>query len=146
MPAPIHSGANVLQIYLIAQGVFTNPASGMPWPLFVNQMPNMPNICAAIYDTDGLLDGREMKPGRTVMHPGFQIRFRVFTFVDASAKGAAVEDKLDAILRSIVVINPKTYKIQATRRMSPVIPIGQEEGTTRLIFTLNGTITYGENI
>ena len=138
-----HGPSQVLSVYLIATGVVNLPSNPV-WPCFYGQMPALPNQVVSIHDTDGILDGREMRGGKTVMHPGWQIRIRSQTENAAQIKGQQICIELDEILRTTVVIGAKTYKIQATRRMSPIIPIGQEEGGARLLFTINGTITYGE--
>lgn len=148
----LHSGADVLASYLFTTGIVTIPSQNKPWPLYLNSMPEKPDEAITVFDTAGLEDGKVMKTGTTLFHPGYQFRLRVINNSRAVAKGLEIETYLDSILREEVVIPTrpdvptKTYLLQAIRRTSNVIPIGAEEGGSRLIYTLNGLITYSESL
>lgn len=140
----LHEASQVLAARLIVLGVFTNPTLNQAWPLYTNQLPSLPNNAAAVYDVVGYLEGRIMATGRTVEKPGIQIRFRATSQSVGVAKAAAVKNALDGIKRNTVVVDGKSYILNAVRRTTPLLTLGQEEGGSRLLFTLNATLSYGE--
>lgn len=142
-----HSGAHVLATYLYTTGIVSKPGSNLSWPLYVGTLPDQPAQAIVLMDTQGILGGRIQKTGRTLENPGWQFRIRANDTPTGILQGMKINDKLDAILRNEVnMLSPsKQYLIHAVRRTSPILPLGQEEGGQRYLFTINGTITYGEN-
>ncbi len=140
-----HSAAKVLAVYLIAEGTLSSPSTNKPWPVFTNAMPEKPPEVASIYNTDGFMDGREHRGGRSVIHPGFSIILRTADNDRADEKYGEISQKLDEINNTVVVISGKSYKLNAIKRTSPLLPIGEEEGGGRLKFSVSGTLTYGES-
>jgi hypothetical protein len=142
----IHSAADVIAAYLFTTGVVSQPGSvSRPWPLFVNSMPEQPNEAIAIYDNLGDLDGKDMRTGRTLIHPGFLFRIRTNDNRRGERKGGELIVTMDGIYRNVVVVESISYLLQAAKMTTPTIPIGAEEGGSRLLYTVNGTITYGLN-
>jgi hypothetical protein len=148
-----HTGATVLGTHLISTGLVTKPSENRPWPIYFNSMPEMPNEAFTIYDIDGDLDGREMPTGRTVEHPGFQVRMRSSSSKQAEGivKMFQIQQEFDRILKKTVPIvvsgkPTKNYLLQSVKRTTPILPLGPEEGGSRELFTTNGTITYGEKL
>jgi hypothetical protein len=138
-----HSGAAVMGAYLLTQGIFSDPQFNRPWPLFINSLPDQPNQVAVVYTVPGMIDGREMRAG-TIEHPGFQVMLRAAKNVSIDAQGVQLNAALDAIDNEIIHLGDTTYLLLAMKRTTPLIPIGEEVGGGRLLFTLNGTLTYKE--
>lgn len=143
----IHSAADVIASYLYGLGVVSQPGgtSPRPWPLFVNSMPELPNEAITVYDNIGDMDGKDMRTGRTLIHPGFQFRIRTIDNRRGEKKGGELIDAMDGIYRDVVVLESVSYLIQAAKLTTPTIPIGAEEGGSRLLYTVNGILTYGVN-
>lgn len=144
----IHSAAAVIGAYLQARGIFTDPMLNRPWPIYVNSLPDQPPELAVVYNTHGFIDGREFRGidniGLTIEHPGFQVLIRSPKNANADAKGSDVKNALDAIDGDVLVIAGHNYQLVSVRRTSPLIPLGEEVGGGRLLFTVNGTLTYQE--
>ncbi len=139
-----HTGAHVMQVYMTAQGYGSSPSANRDWPLFRDSLPANPNNAMCLFDTEGVPDGREMRGGRTVEHPGISLHVRSISSPDGQKKALAIYPKWDAILREVGIIEGKSYLIQAITRTTPVLSLGQEEGGFRYLFTVNGIITYGD--
>jgi hypothetical protein len=69
----ILSPADVLRHWLVEQGFGTLPTSNQSWPLFVASLPISIVAAACVYNTTGILDGRLMRSGTVIEHPGIQI-------------------------------------------------------------------------
>lgn len=140
-----HAGSDILAAYLISTGVVTLPSLVRPWPMSVSSMPSTtPDEYTTCYDTTGRVDGRYMKTGKTIDHPGFLIRFRGRVFRNVQKKAMEVFQKLDEIKMNSQSIGAKNYIIQSTKRTTTLISLGPEEGTGRLLYTVNGIMTFFE--
>lgn len=139
-----HSPAQVIGSYLInVAGFFSLPLSTGEWPLFVNSMPKLPIELGVAYNNYGPMDGREMPTGRTVEHPGFSIMLRTQNDLRASIKANQVFAALDAVNNTDITVDSVNYRIFAAHRTSPMLPVKEEEGGGRLLFSINGFLTYG---
>lgn len=141
-----HSGADILAAYLIANGVVSNPTAGRAWPIFINTLPENPDEVVNANDTTGTMDGRSMRTGKTVEHPGIQVVVRGRTYRAAVKLGHQILSIIDQINNAIVTVQGKTYKVYSLRRMTSLIGVGKEEGGSRELVSANFTITYGENL
>lgn len=141
-----HTGAEVLMNHLISTGVVSRSGSGRPWPATFNHMPEQPNDAVALYDTQGRMDGRMMRSGTVVEFPGVMVRIRSKTYSAGAQIAFRIIQKIDAILNAIVVVGAaeKQYKIDSVQRTSSLLPLGQEEGGSRELISINGLISYGE--
>jgi len=140
-----HSGANVLIPILVATGLVNLPNTNRPWPVYLNFAPDQPDDIVTVYDVEGIDDGREMRGGQVIKHPGVQLRIRSRLYPTGSNKGFRLRDALDAILNASVTVETKNYKVSSVQRTSDVLALGLEENGSRQLFTINGLITYGES-
>lgn len=136
-----HSPAHVLGTYLVAQNLLDLPATGAAWPHWVNFKPENPHQAVVFYNTRGKMDGRLMRSGQTVEHPGIQTLVRAADDPTAFAKIQALAVAMDGIKNSLVVVDGVTYTIEAMTRTSGFFAVGQEQGNTRRLYSTNHTIT-----
>ena len=80
--------------------------------------------------------------GLVPTHPGIQLRIRSNTGEIGYIKIEDIASALDKILNATVEMGGgKEYEIQNASRTSPIIPLGQEIGTRRYLFTVNFLLT-----
>jgi hypothetical protein len=140
-----HSPSQILQRLVINSGNANEPGLG-PWPLSYSQMPSSPSNFLTLYDTQGVPDGRLMPTGKKIIHPGLQLRVRATTHQISFLKANGLAQYFDTVLRASVVLGAKTYRVQNISRTGDPISLGQEEGTTRILFTVNMIATILELI
>ncbi len=146
MPGPLnHSPADVLRWALVQQGVVTDPTLGtlQTWPAYVASEPSAPDDVVTLYDTAGVLHGREHVSGETQEHHGVQVRVRSADHPSGWAKARAVAQVLDTgLYQSTVTIGPDTYLLHAVTRTTDVIALGVNVPDTRRdLFTINALIS-----
>jgi hypothetical protein len=143
-----HTAAAAMVPYLLSTGLVVTPGSTKPFPLFLNDLPTSPDRAVVISDTDGVDNGRDMRGTRS-RYPGVQIMIRALKNGEGSQLGLRIINALDALLKYAVTLPneehvDRHYLLSSFQRTSDVLPLGQEEGTSRLLFTVNGLLTYGE--
>lgn len=119
--------------------------TGGLWPVFVSSMPDKPNNCISVEDTNPNLEGRFMRTGQTVRHYGVQIVVRSETYPIGHLKMRAIDEAVDKILQDLVTTDQGTFRIDNASHFSGIISIGPEPGTTRReLFSLNLLLTISE--
>lgn len=141
-----HNAAQLLVPYLVSKGVASNPGTGNLWPAYINFLPEQPDEALCVFDTVGEVQGREMRGGQWLEKPGIQIMIRAKTNANGVNRGLKIINALKELyMFNVTLTSPtKQYQIHSFQRTSPTYPLGQEEGGSRLLYTLNGLITYGE--
>lgn len=143
-----HSAANVIRHYLVGAGygvLRTTTPSGL-WPIFTSRLPDSIDRAIMISNQSGLMDGRNLRTGQTITHPGLQVLIRDMSEEDGYDKAFAIATALDALKRETVVVNASTYIIQAVTRKGDIIPLGSGTQDTelerkRFVHTLNAIAT-----
>lgn len=140
--------ANILRHFLVNAGIGTLPVAGTPttWPIYTNSLPDTPDNSLMISDTVGMSDGRYMRTGQRVEHPGVQILIRNLDQTVGADKAGVISLFLAAIVRQIVVIGSDSYLIQNVSQRGTIIPLGgerepRETAKKRFIWTLNAIMT-----
>lgn len=152
MTITAHTISEIVQAYLVAEGLVVDGGAVGDWPAYVDHLPDdpeetdtpvpVPDSAVCVYTTTALGDGRYMRTGERVEHPGFQVRVRSRSRASALAKANAIASKLDTVKRATVVVGGSTYRLDAAHRQGGVIPMGQEPGDRRRWhFSVNGTAT-----
>lgn len=147
-----HSPAHIVARYLIAEAAATDPDDDDAWPVFIGHMPDsdaVPDNCIAVYDTEGLRDGRLMRTGAVVVHPGLQVRIRSRSHTTGWSKAIEVWELLQLVNRTEVWVpedvGNRAYTIQNLSQDGPPLALGVEPGTKRRnLFTLNYLATLNE--
>lgn len=142
-----HSPTDVLIAALVVMGVgvYPNSATVPIWPIYADHLPELPDNALCLYDTTGVREGRIMRTGESIRHPGWQIRVRALDAPTAWSKVRAIEKVLDAIRQLEIVLDGERYKIAAVTQTGTPLPLGQEtDAKRRDHITINGTITIKE--
>ncbi len=117
------------------------PSAGISWPLFVQHIPDSPSDAGSLYNTAGIIDGREMV-GSVPIHQGIQLRIRSLSEETGYAKIEDVASALDEVFDESVEIDPEEYNIQNVSRTTDIVSLGIEGGTKRrFLFTVNFMLT-----
>lgn len=142
--SPIYNSPAELVRWSIANdGLGSYPSEGDVWPVFVGHMPDEPDNCICVYDTTGTVDGRLQQDGKSIEHPGIQVRVRAIDHPTGYPKITNIRNHLDSVLRQGVVIGVYQYTIQAITLTGGVQTLGQEpDGERRVNFTINGILTH----
>lgn len=146
MSVPTKSPASILAQLLIDLSLGIAPSANGDWRSYANDMPDLltgPDSVLCSYDTTAIFDGRLMRGGDTIEHPGWQIRVRAMSFESGWAKAAAIANALDGVARRTVTVDATDFVIQGIHRRGNIIPLGHEDNDRkrRQAFTLNGVMT-----
>lgn len=149
-----HSAARIIATHLIDLELFT-AATAVPstFPLYVGFMPDQEDATpdsAALYDTEGVKDGRLMRGGSNIVHPGIQLRVRSTVHDTGWSKIHEIEEEIASMLRTEITVwdDPllTKYRVQNCSLTSPVIFLGLEEGPIRrYLFTANWLVTISQS-
>jgi len=139
-----HSPAQIVVQLMINKSLGTLYSTGKDWPIYYGSMPTEPDNVLTVYDTFPKMDGRIQATGEVVTHPGVMIRIRNTKYNPGWKKGDDIALAFDNIRNENVVLEGRTYRIASISRSAGVIPLGQEQGKTRMVFTLNCTITVSD--
>jgi hypothetical protein len=135
-----HSPAQVIQHYLIDQGLAFDPADGVDWAVYHGHRPPEPDNCVTLYDVPGTKDGRKMVGGEVQEHVGIQIAVRSTNVAAAYLKCKNILINFDSqVNRTLVSIGSVTYRIQSISRTTDVINAGREPDSGCHLSTANVT-------
>ena len=140
--------ADIISQWLADAGHGFKPESKpKEWPVFVGRSPDGSDVVddiITVYDTTGKQDGRIMKTGENINHPGLQIAVRSMFYTSGHNKLTGIAKGFDSIKNVDVSVGTNNYTILSVSR-GTIIPVGQEtSGRTRFLFTLNVFATFKE--
>jgi hypothetical protein len=138
------SAAEVVLEWLISKNHATRYNAQKQWPIWLGQMPTEPDNTLTVYDTMGVKDGRLMPTGTTLIHPGIQVRCRNSDYNLGWNKLEEIRVAFDNVKGDTVTLRSRTYKLQNISMPTGVIPLGQELGKVRQLFTLNALVTISD--
>ena len=139
----------VLVEYIIeVLGLMTRPSAGAGWPLYMESMPDgegSKDDAGAVYDTQGIKDGRSLRTGEVFEHFGVQLRIRSRDKQRGFRKIQEIAVALDAVKRDTVSTATETYVIQNVSR-GQIASLGAERDSSkrRYIHTVNFLLTVSE--
>jgi Bacteriophage minor capsid protein len=117
------------------------------WPVYNNYMPDAPGIkdnLITLTDTSGIKDGRIMRSGQTVIHPGIQVKIRAVDFNPGWVLMDAIGTMFDTIANVAVTVNVHNYVIAAISR-NGIFSLGREsEGKERSFIGMNILVTLNQ--
>lgn len=119
--------ASIVAAYLNSQNIMTVPTANLPWPLYIGFLPDILKSAGAIYDTNGMLDGRIQKTGKVVEHQGVMIKICTSKYEDGWTKINAIAELLNTVNNVTIILNEIQYKIEGLRQMTPATYIGINE-------------------
>jgi len=114
---------------------------------YVAFFPEEPDIALCVYDTDPRKDGRLMRSGEQIEHPGIQITIRGKAYVETWQFARDVALQLDSVRRvSVALTSEGAYLVHNVSRSSGVLSLGMETvgSKRRHFFTINATLTVSE--
>lgn len=108
--------------------LFTDPTvhPGQANPLMVSSLPDQPDSCGSIYDTQGIVAGRLLASGRVIQKYGLQIRARGTDYGVVFRSLAGVAYTLARIKRMPLTVAGNSFVIDSVMQTSPVISMGQD--------------------
>lgn len=133
-----HSPADVLRYLLIDEGYGVLLKTG-EWPIFSQYEPTKPDNCVTTYDTTGFRQGRLMPTGQTQHHYGLLVRVRSNDSPIGHKKINEITIGMEAVYQQPVSIDGTAaqYTVHSVNHASGPVYIGREEGTDRMLFTVN---------
>ena len=141
------SPAYILASYIIdTLRYMTDYNDGSAWPLYISSLPDgddIQNNAGGIYDTTGLLDGKDMRDSVVVEHHGIQIKIRSIDQQTGWTKMRQIVGDLDQVQMQEITANDITYEMASISRTSPIACIGTDE-KRRFLFTVNFLATIRE--
>lgn len=127
--------------------VGSDPASGDPWPIYSTNMPDTPDNCMTVFTTEGVRQGRYMITGAYHYRSGFQVLVRSSTYTPGLDKIKEVIEYLETVYQEPVTILSDTYTVHSVSITSGPLPLGKSvEDSKRYLFSMNGTLTYQEQL
>jgi hypothetical protein len=140
-------GRIIQQMIIDLGGLVTDPSANGSWPCYVGLMPDSPDNCVSVRDTEGRLQGREHVTGYLFEKHGIQIRIRSDGPVDGYVKAAAIFNALNPVTNREVTVMDEvgtastSYRVQSVQHTSPVLRLGPEQGTRRYLWTVNDIVS-----
>lgn len=149
-----HSPADILAQLLINRELAT-ATSPQRWQCFVNYLPDDETVhddIMAVFDTSGIKDGRLMNSGKTIEHPGWQIRVRSLSPTAGLVYLKLIGDHLDVVQSETVTLDVPVdsisakrvrYRIENVQKTGTVLALGvdNKDHKRRRSCTLNGMMT-----
>ena len=142
-----YTTAQIITKYLIGEGIIESPTKLAIWPGYISHLPGGKSVqqAVALSDTQGVNNGRIMKTGEVIEHPGLQIRVRSRDFETSFKKATEAADKLSTTIRETVTMNDGSkYLINNVSRFSSILPMGVEPETRLFLCSVNFTATITE--
>ncbi len=144
----MNSPGQILKEHIVTRSfpIFTRVSANKDWPLYVGHLPEddgkgVKTEAAAIYDTTGVRDGRNMCDGITIFHEGLQIKNRSDSYVSAFAKMKAIQNFIEQITNENVTIGANTFTIISIMQTTNITPLGRDDARRRTEFVINLLIT-----
>jgi hypothetical protein len=129
---------------ILIEEQFVTDDSTKNWFCTISYLPDGQGVrdsIVAITDTEGSKDGRIIRTGEVIIHPGFQIRVRCTDYDLGYSKILAIGKFLDSLVNRTVSIlsgeKTETLIIVSVSRQSGVMPMGLEPAGRRFHFSLN---------
>lgn len=145
MPGALnHSPADVLRRVLIAGGYGSDPPA-TPWPIRAHVEVDKPDDVITVQDTAGRISGRTNPDSERQEHHGVQVRIRAARVSEGWTKARALAVGLDQLYQESVTIGAASYRLHNVTRTTDVIPLGEEPGTRRWLFTINALVSLRMN-
>lgn len=134
----------VLAGALAAAGLVNLPPNGSPWDCTVGMMPTDVQQNVVVFNTTAVQDGRLMRTGQKIDHPGASIQIAAKTQEQGYAKAWEICAFLDKLHNQDVVTPGGSARICAISRKGRPIYVGLIPGGRFTLHTINLTMTISE--
>lgn len=141
------SPSKIIQSWLIQNTLAGDPLDSAPtWPCYMVSLPEgtgVPSDAVCVYDTTPVPDGRLLRTGEQIVHPGIQIKVRSQSYQAGWDKAQAIAETLDAATRAQVSVDSVLHTMVAASRISGPVSLGVDPSSIKrtFSFTLNYRIT-----
>lgn len=138
--------ANILRQLLLDLTIGTESAA---WAVYVGFMPETGDSTICLYDTAGREDGRMMKTGEKIEHPGIQVIVRGKNYPAAMQKVVDIAHAFDSTKRvSVIVDSEGPFLLHNISRTGTILPLGmeQEGDRRRHLFSLNAVVSIADDL
>jgi len=134
-----HPVADIVRQLLVDLGIASD---GGDWPAYYANMPDAPDNCMAVYDTEALDVKRGHPTGVTAMIYGIQVLVRAKDTRTAYLKTKEINRAFDEdVYRDEVTLDESVYLVQAISRMGAENPLGPEGATKRQLYSTNARVS-----
>jgi len=143
----MNSPANIIWQFLLDEGL--GMSTHVAWRTYVGFFPTDPNEAICVYDTPGKQDGRIMRTGEQIIHPGIQIQVRGIEYLVAWKKAQAIALRLDAVQREIIATESDVfYTLHNVSRTGDIMHLGVEDvgNKRRHMFAINAVLTIAQGL
>lgn len=113
-------------IYQPSGAIFTDPLLNLPWPIYVNSMPDVVDDCAQVNDVTGIMDKRTLN-GQEICDYGIQIFGRSTNVGLIYTKLATLTRQFQDVKRFQITVDGNVYKIDTIKRTANIIRLGDDE-------------------
>lgn len=135
------STADVIRQMLVDLNLVTDNGD---WRAYTGFLPGDPDLAVCVYDTAGTKDGRLLRTGEQIIHPGIMIMVRGRDYLPTRQKAHDIALALDAQRKTVVAVESTgSYIVHNVSRTGDIMSLGMEsEGDRRRhMFTINAVVT-----
>lgn len=123
--------SNIIWSYSVEEAtLFSDPNDDDEWPLYIGHLPDgneAPNECAAIYNTTGIFNGKDMW-GNIDQHFGVEFHVRSLTEADGYDRTKDIEDDFKDVHNvDITVVSGEVWRLYNLHQTTPVVTLGVDE-------------------
>jgi len=138
--------AFILREALLGLELVNSPEhSDLGWPAYPRDLPDSPDNAVQLKTSTPFLEGKLMRGGILIKHPGVQLTIRGIDENTAHDKGEELEKALSESIKNLdVEADDKTYRINNVHIATGLTYIGEERDTRRHLFTINVRLTLRE--
>lgn len=138
----VHSPAEIIRHLFVNLGAGVLPTAGGSWPIYVASEPSDIDSIITLYDTAGIVHGREHIEGVIQEHYGIQVLVRTSNPRAGYTKAAELSTLIDeTIKRNSVTISSTNYFVEAITRTTTVLALGKNAPIdNRNHFTINAIV------
>lgn len=150
----VHSPAEIIQQYCVSQGMCllggippSFPIDQNTWPSFCNYSPpEGTNQLVCFYDTAAIPDGRLMRGGVNIYHPGIQILVKHQLETNCYDKAKSFQETMQQItsVQLVTMGDGVDYHLRNAAEIKLPLRVGQEIGKDRIIYTVNFVVLIDE--
>lgn len=122
-----HSPADIMRFYMVQLGVCTLPIDEEDWPGVVNTTNEASKNMILFSDTPARIDGRYMRTGEKIIHPGVQILIRSDKQPDAWQRASLIYKINNSVRNQLITIDSSTYRLRNLSQRGGIVSLSNEE-------------------
>lgn len=136
--------AHVVAHWLISRGLVSAPSpSAAPTAatVFVGMLPDDRDFAVAVFDTVGRIYGRFQR-GEYALTPGIRLLLRDRLYDAGYTRMQRIVEALRDFHDVEIIVRGEPFKVKTFIRSSTILALGEEVGTKRQLFAVNGRIAF----